>query len=295
MNVNSKIQAPNYLSFVICNFIYRSANFEYRASSIEYPATSIVMILGHIVRISLIVLIFTATQAAFAYTTQECIDCHQTGSSESKLHISIDEFNASIHAEEATCQDCHTLVENEDHQTTPGSGAADCSSCHEQENRHGRGSNSGTRPQCYSCHTRHGILAKDDPRSTVHSNRLKETCRSCHPRESGQTDYVSWLPSLQIASHSKQDFSQAYSRTNCLGCHQGTGAHGDQETLNDQTCFTCHVPLDGRNKLLGYIHSKADDRRQPGVMAAATIYQVVMGVLVLGGFAFFIRKLSIKP
>ena len=251
--------------------------------------------MGHIVRFSLIGLIFAAAQAAFAYTTQECIDCHRTGSTESKLQISIDEFNTSIHAEEAGCQECHTLVEDEDHTTTPGSGAVDCSGCHEQENRHGKGSNSGTRPQCYSCHTRHGMLAKDDPRSTVHSNRLKETCRSCHPQESGQTDYFSWLPSLQVASHSKQDFSQEYSRTNCLGCHQGKAFHGDQETMNDQTCFTCHVTLDGQNKLLGYIHSKADARRQPGVMAAATIYQVVMGVIVLGGFAFFIRKFSTKP
>jgi hypothetical protein len=248
-----------------------------------------------IVRFSLVVLIFTAAPAVAAYTTQECIDCHRTGSAESGLHISIDEFNASIHAEEAGCQECHTLVKSEDHTTTLGSGVVDCSGCHEQENRHGRGSSSGTRPQCYSCHTRHGILAKDDPRSTVHSKRLKETCRSCHPQESGQTDYLSWLPSLQIASHSKQDFSQIYARTNCLGCHQGTGAHGDQETINDQNCFTCHVPPDGRNKLLGYIHSKADARRQPGVLAAATIYQAIMGVLVLGGFAFFIHKFSTRP
>jgi hypothetical protein len=248
----------------------------------------------HIVRFILIVLIFTVAQAAFAYTAQECIDCHRTGSTESKLHISIDELNASIHAEEAGCQDCHTLVENEDHTTTPGSGAVDCSSCHEQQNRHGWGSDSGTRPRCYSCHTRHGMRAKDDPHSPVYSQRLKETCQSCHPRECGQTDYLSWLPSLQVASHSKQDFSQDYSRTNCLGCHQGRAAHGSQEPIDDQTCFTCHVSPDGQNKLLGYIHSKADARRQPGVMAAATIYQVVMGVLVLGGFAFFIGKLSTR-
>jgi hypothetical protein len=252
------------------------------------------MIMRQIVLFSLVVLIFTAAQAAFAYTTQDCINCHKIGSSESTLQISVDEFNASIHAEEADCQDCHTLAENEDHKTTPGSGVADCSGCHEQENRHGRGSNSGTRPQCYSCHSRHGMRSKDDPRSTVHSQRLKETCRSCHPRECGQTDYFSWLPSLQVASHSKQDFSQEYARTNCLGCHQGKAFHGEHEPISDQTCFTCHVTKDGQGKLLGYIHSKADDRRQPGVMTAATIYQVFMGVLILGGFAFFIRKITTK-
>ena len=253
------------------------------------------MIMRPILRFILITLLFMTAQAALAYTTEECIECHQTGSSESELHISIEEFNASIHAEEASCQECHTLVVDDDHQDTPGSGAVDCSSCHDQVNRHGRGSASGTRPQCYSCHTRHGMRAKDDPRSTVHSKRLKETCRSCHPWQGGQTEYFSWLPSLQIASHSKQDFSQRYDRTNCLGCHQGTGAHGEQETINDQTCFTCHVSLDGQNKLLGYIHARADAQRQPGVLAAATIYQVILGVLILGGFAFFIRKLSTTP
>jgi hypothetical protein len=234
-----------------------------------------------------------ATETESAYTNDDCIECHRTGSEEGGINISIDDFNASVHAEEASCQDCHTLVEDESHQTAPGSGAVDCSGCHEHENRHGKGSNSGTVPQCYSCHTRHAILAKDDPRSTVHSNRLKETCGSCHPQESGQTDYISWLPSLQVASHSKQDFSQVYERTNCLGCHQGMGAHGEQEVINEQTCQTCHVTLDGQSKLLGYIHSKADVR-QPGVKAAASIYQVILGVLLAGGFLFFIRKFSSK-
>ena len=170
-----------------------------------------------IVRFSLMVWIYLTAQTAFAYTTEECIDCHRTGSTESKLHISIEEFNASVHTEEASCQECHTLVVDDDHQDTPGSGAVDCGSCHEQQNRHGRGSDSGTRPQCYSCHTRHGMRTKDDPRSTVHLKRLKETCGSCHPWQSGQTEYFSWLPSLQVASHSKQDFSQTYERTNCQG------------------------------------------------------------------------------
>lgn len=252
------------------------------------------MIMRKIVRFSLVVLIFTAAQAAFTYTPQDCINCHKIGSAESKLQISIDEFNASIHGEEeeTTCRDCHTLVEDDKHQTTPGTGAVDCSRCHEQENRHGWKSTTGTRPQCYSCHSRHGMLANDDPRSSVHSQRLKETCRSCHTRQCGETDYLSWLPSLQIASHSKQDFSRPYRRDNCLGCHQGNAFHGAHEPINDQTCFTCHVTKDGQSKLLGYIHPQADARHQPGVLAAAAVYQVIWIVLVFGGFAFFIRQLS---
>lgn len=250
--------------------------------------------MGIIVRFSLVVLISTMAQVSFAYTPQDCINCHQTGSAESALQISVDVFRASIHGEEITCQECHTLVVNENHITTPGSGIVDCRSCHEKENRHGCGSDAGTRPQCYSCHTRHSIWAKDDRRSSVHSRRLNETCQSCHPWQCGQTDYLSWLPSLQVASHSKQDFSQVYSRSNCLGCHQGKAAHGEPDAIDDQSCFTCHVTIDGRSKLLGYIHTKADAQHQPGIMAAATIYQLILGLLVLGGFVFFIRRFTTR-
>jgi len=253
------------------------------------------MIMRQIVRFGLVILIFTAAQTVFAYSPQDCINCHKIGSTESKLQISIDDFKASIHGEEddeTTCRDCHTLVEDDNHQTTPGTGAVDCSSCHEQENRHGRKSATGTRPPCHSCHSRHGMLAKDDPRSSVHPRRLKETCQSCHTRQCGETDYLSWLPSLQIASHSKQDFSQSYSRDNCLGCHQGSAFHGEHEPINDQTCFTCHVTKDGQSKLLGYIHPQTDARHQPGVVAAAAVYQVILVVLVFGGIAFFIRHFS---
>ena len=246
----------------------------------------------YIVRYSLAILLTITVKAALAYSTQDCIDCHKTGSSESTLQISIDEFNASIHAQEAACRDCHTLVENDDHHTTPGTGVVDCSGCHEQENRHGWKSTTGTRPQCYSCHRRHGMLTKDNPRSSVHPRRLKETCQSCHTRECGETDYLSWLPSLQIASHRKQDFSRSYSRDNCLGCHQGSAFHGEHEPINDQTCFTCHVTKDGQSKLLGYIHPQADAHHQPGVLAAAVVYQVILVVLVCGGIAFFFRQFS---
>ena len=250
------------------------------------------MMMVRILQFSLMALSLTAAQAVFAYTPQECINCHKRGATDSTLQISIDEFMASIHGEVITCQECHTLVENEDHLTTPGSGVVDCRSCHEQQNRHGWQSDMGTRPQCYSCHTRHTIFAMDDPRSSVNARHLNETCQSCHARECGQTDYLSWLPSLQIASHSKQDFSRLYERSNCTGCHQGKAAHGEQAPINDQDCFTCHVAPDGRSKLLGYIHTKADARRQPGVMAAAAIYQVIMVVLIVGGAAFYIRKLT---
>ncbi len=162
-------------------------------------------------------LIFVTSYNTWAYTPEDCIKCHKEGSTGSTLHISIKEFNVSIHGREITCKDCHVGVEDEDHETMKGSGAVDCGECHEQGNRHGLQSKSEDRPQCYSCHTKHGIFEKDEEVSSVHPGQLKETCKGCHPVECGQTDYLSWLPSIQIASHKKQDFSRVYEKGNCLG------------------------------------------------------------------------------
>ncbi len=198
-----------------------------------------------IVRFSLVILIFTAAQAAFAYTSQDCINCHKIGSSESTLQISIDEFKSSVHGEEATCQECHTLVEDEATKPTwirvRWTAAAAMSRKIPMAGDQKRVRHPNVIPAIPGMECWQRTI-----RSSVHPQRLKETCRSCHPRECGQTDYFSWLPSLQVASHSKQDFSQEYSTTDCLGCHQGSAAHGEQEPINDQTCFTCHLTPDGK-------------------------------------------------
>ena len=238
--------------------------------------------------------IFVTAYNAWAYTPEDCIKCHKEESTGSMIHISIKEFNASIHGREITCQDCHAGVEDEGHETWKGSGAVDCGKCHEQENRHGFQSKTEDRPRCYSCHTKHGIFKKDEEVSSVHPKQLKETCKGCHPVECGQMDYLSWLPSIQIATHKKQDFSRAYEKGNCLGCHQGMAAHGEEEPLNDQDCYKCHLSQKGQVTLWGYIHPRADFKKQPAIFAAATIYLVSLGVLLWGGFRFYIRKLSGK-
>ena len=97
--------------------------------------------------------------------------------------------------------------------------------------------------------------------------QLKITCRSCHPVECGQTGYLSLLPSLQIRSHKKQNFSRDYSRFDCIGCHQGKAAHGEEEIINQQDCHKCHQSAPGKSSLMGYIHPQADSRNQPGIFA----------------------------
>lgn len=239
-----------------------------------------------IILISSVVLI--STGAAGAYTPEDCIDCHGEKSRESTLRIQVKVFKESIHAVELTCLDCHTNVVDDSHKETIGSGGVDCVQCHEKANHHGLQA-AENRPKCYSCHTRHRIFALEDERSPVHPQQLRHTCQACHPVECGQTDYLSFLPSFRISSHKKQNFRRAYSRYNCIGCHQGMAAHGQDEIISEQNCYKCHRSRQGTSPLMGYIHPVADTHRQPEIFAAAVIYQLAIVLLVVGGFGYFIR------
>ncbi len=226
-----------------------------------------------------------------AYTDEDCIECHRMGSQDSDLHIAMDTYEASVHSQEISCQECHTGVVDDDHQSVEGSGAVDCSDCHEQENRHGP---EEERLQCHDCHPAHHMRSKTDPTSAVHPDRLPVTCGGCHPETSGDTDYFTWFPAFQIASHNKGDFGNAYETTNCLGCHQGAGAHGETEPINDDTCYKCHYSSETKGAVWGEMHPVADRKSQPVVFAAASIYQIfiVLGVVVLLGRFFRPRSRS---
>ncbi|MGD8251185.1 MAG: cytochrome c3 family protein [Desulfobacterales bacterium] len=233
----------------------------------------------------------TPSEADAAYSDEDCIECHRTDSQESDLHIDMDAYGASVHSQEITCQECHTGVVDEGHQSIDGSGAVDCSDCHEQENRHGP---EDERLQCHACHPAHAMRSKTDPDSAVHPNQLPVTCGGCHPETSGDTGYFTWFPAFQIASHNKGDFGNAYEKTNCLGCHQGAGAHGEAEPITDDTCYKCHLSAESKGALWGKMHPVADRQTQPAVFAAASIYQVFIGVglLVLLGWFFRSRPRS---
>jgi hypothetical protein len=240
------------------------------------------------------ILIWLAAVEAIAYTRDDCIRCHRDGSRESTLHLSIEALEGSVHGTKFSCRDCHTGVTGDDHTVMRGSGTVSCNACHDQENGHGKRAGIADRPWCASCHTKHDIRRKDDPGSSVHPTRLRRTCGQCHPVECGETGYLAWLPSVQINSHGKQDAGRRYERTNCLGCHQGQAAHGEDEPLDEQDCHKCHRQEDGRGELLGYIHARADFRKQPAVFAAAVAYQFALGALVVGGLRFLYRRFSRK-
>ncbi len=233
-----------------------------------------------------------AAETDSEYTEDDCIQCHQTGSEDSEKHMSIEEFRASVHNEEATCQDCHTGVVDDEHQEIEGSGATDCSSCHEQKNNHGLNAEKDKQAKCYNCHTRHNMLAKTDPASSVNPDRLPVTCGECHPVPAGKnSSYLSWFPGFQIASHSKADFSAKFDKLNCLGCHQGAAAHGETEPLDDQTCYKCHSS-ESDGAMWGRMHPEANKQSQPKVYAAGIIYQVFIGIVLVLIAGTFFRKRS---
>jgi hypothetical protein len=230
------------------------------------------------------------TASAWAYTAADCIDCHRPNSTQSTRRIDIGAYDNSVHGDQMACTDCHTRIVDEEHTMLPGSGAVDCTQCHATRNQHGTGSESA--PRCHDCHTRHAILPQDDPRAATHSENLVQTCGRCHPGQSGRADYLSWLPGLKIATHTKGDLSLVYSRNRCLGCHQGQGSHGLAEIVDPAACDRCHLTPEGNNALWGYFHPQADWRKQPGTFAAGMMYQVLLAALLGAGLAFYGRKFS---
>ncbi len=223
---------------------------------------------------------------------QECLKCHGLGAKGSSLHISAQQFKGSVHGQEVTCLECHQTAQDQDHQNKPGSGRVDCGQCHDQENRHGYNAQAGTRPQCYSCHTRHGILAPDDPESSVNSANLSATCRACHATQCGQADLLPWLASVQIRIHGKQDLGCAYDEGDCLGCHQGRASHGEDKVLNERGCQRCHLSDGGRPALLGSIHPQEDARGGAASWLSGAVYALALVLLLLGGLGFYARRLS---
>ncbi|MFC1533614.1 cytochrome c3 family protein [Thermodesulfobacteriota bacterium] len=88
-----------------------------------------------IIKYGLASLIWLLGQTLFAYTGEDCIRCHKTGSWESRLQISLEGYESSVHGEELACKYCHSGITDEGHKTREGSGRVDCGQCHEQQDR----------------------------------------------------------------------------------------------------------------------------------------------------------------
>ncbi|UCF94916.1 MAG: hypothetical protein JSW39_12440 [Desulfobacterales bacterium] len=211
----------------------------------------------------------------------DCMQCHGEPGQAGIPSISRTDYKNSVHGKVLDCRECHTRIDTQMHGMIQGDGAVDCNLCHEQVNRHAARSMAANRPQCHTCHTRHRIHKKTSATSSVHPRQLRKTCRQCHPVECGQRNLLSFLPSIRVASHAKQDFSLTYDDADCVGCHQGEAAHGEEEPISAQQCYKCHSQR-ANPEWMGYIHTNADLSRQPAVFFAGVLHLAL--VVFLGGW-----------
>ena len=184
-----------------------------------------------------------------------CLQCHETGSKQSTFHVEGSVFDSSIHGQEGvSCVDCHQEAGDEAHRKNETVTPVSCEECHSQENLHGAGKNGA--PNCASCHGDHDVFSVSYARSHVHPSKLKTTCGECHPLQAGKGGFPASLLSYRIKGHAKGNMAGGYTEDRCIDCHQGRGAHGDDELITQADCGGCHTPNTTADAVLGSIHGR---------------------------------------
>lgn len=193
------------------------------------------------------------------------------------MYVPLDPFTLSTHGQRGLwCIDCHAGADPNFHPRT-GYTKVDCRACHSETPPAGvfppdaretlemrkvapppkeawKGDTWGrtvhakawaegkpNAPFCPDCHTAHAVRRSADPESTVHRDRLRATCGGCHEPQARGFDAGGVLARWRLAGHGKGDLSNRYSRAECVSCHQGEAAHGE-ETVTGQACPNCHRP-----------------------------------------------------
>jgi len=123
-----------------------------------------------------------------------------------------------------------------------------------RESRHGQrllGEHDSRAAQCVSCHGVHGIRSPDSRLSSVHPQRIPETCGGCHAdpvRMAGFTqDDGTPLPTDQLEQFKKSVHGQALLVKGDLGAPACNDCHGNHAALPPdvqsvaQVCRNCHL------------------------------------------------------
>lgn len=143
---------------------------------------------------------------SFAKSPETCGSCHtlvlDTWHSGSAHGVAWDEGNEDT----AVCTDCHGAhgVGDPAIDTRRLASPETCGGCHEQQHItyvrgfHGKAITLGMTGSaiCADCHTPHQNLGPEDPASTVHPDRLMETCGDCHQGIS--QNFVSFDPHIDV-------------------------------------------------------------------------------------------------
>jgi hypothetical protein len=234
------------------------------------------------------------------------------------LHLDLSSFVKSTHGQKGLeCVDCHADADPNFHPRA-GLRKVDCRACHAEKppaeafppaaleklalkgikppkpeslngerwmrTAHAKAWAAGNpaAPFCPDCHTAHYQRPAKDPGSTVNRANLPATCGSCHLDQVLDYGVGGALARFRLAGHGKGDLSERHEISQCLSCHQGEGAHGE-EALTKQTCPRCHrvPPKEERDRavVVSSLHSRPLASDQP----LAGLLRWAYSLLVWGG------------
>ncbi len=223
----------------------------------------------------------------------ECIDCHQNA-------------NPNVHPREgypnADCRACHSSRKTEGlfpvdalkklkekgikpPPNEARTGEVWMNTSHAWEWEHGN----PDAPFCSDCHTAHYVLKAEDPASSVNPDNIAKTCGRCHVEQVSSSGIGGVLAGWRISGHGKGDASTQYASERCLACHQGQGAHAEENVTGDN-CPDCHRPeLKVDQERSDKFHLKGGFEDGPSTVTA-TLYTFLIwgGGAALGLLALFI-------
>lgn len=213
---------------------------------------------------------------------RECLVCHAGVGQEDAPKLNLDGFRSSVHAQ-VGCVSCHSSVEDRQiRHDLPQEDLrpVDCGQCHGDEQKKYLASSHAKHPQgpkCWSCHSKHEVLAADHPRATTHAARQLEACGECHDKErtaAGHTlevppEYLGLLDAAgakPLESLKTEGLLVSASCVDCHGPHQVAPPQDPGSSLHlvrgVETCGTCH-----RGELTDYrasVHASALSDRSAG-------------------------------
>jgi cytochrome b subunit of formate dehydrogenase len=213
-----------------------------------------------------------AFTVAFAFTNDECYDCHSdnelTGvdkhGKEISLYVDDNEYKNSIHGD-YECIECHENITELPHPEVDiideRIAEVNCGNCHEdaaeeyQWHGHLKADECLDSPCCADCHGKHNILPASDKKSTANPINLPSTCGKCHEDIDIVEKYDILMKhpveSFSASIHGRAAVGGVYTAATCNDCHStGGNAHKilapgmSESTVNHfnipKTCGNCH-------------------------------------------------------
>lgn len=241
------------------------------------------------------------SQSAPSFRDVDCQNCHgraticqiQSDGRLRSLFVDPIDWSRDIHQKSGmSCVDCHTNANPAVH-FREGYPDVDCARCHpEEEEEYTKNIHfeykylalNRVLPQCYDCHTKHGVLLHDDSESSVSENNIGETCSRCHP-EVMIKGILKGSSLGKISGHRKGDLSEKFDMNVCISCHYSDSAHGRKRTYKD-FCSRCHDPADKGNAFLGGTHVRSFRWTGSNLLGSALSLLLIAGLGCAFGYNF---------